>query len=182
MSSRVVARVLESKDDGFKEGQIIVTKTQWRQITTCVAAECIEAFTDVPLEKNLSMQTGLAGWLPVMNLVDTKAGETAFVSAAAGATGSAAAQALLACGCKVFGSAGTQDKLDWLEQEGGLSGTFNYKEEDTADALARLCPNGVDIYVRALCIPSVCDITSPSHAARRLSLLSVRQRGWADVG
>jgi hypothetical protein len=50
---------------------------------------------------------------------------------------------LLGCST-VVGSAGSDDKVALLESLGIVA--FNYKTEDTLDALSRLCPTGVDIY------------------------------------
>ena len=47
--------------------------------------------------------TGLAAYLPIKHIGRPQSGEIAFVSGAAGATGSAAAQILKLMGCKVIG-------------------------------------------------------------------------------
>jgi len=47
-------------------------------------------------------------------------------------------------GCKVVGSAGTDDKVEWLESLGVSA--FNYRTDPLAPTLAKLCPDGIDIY------------------------------------
>ncbi|PNH42626.1 hypothetical protein VD0004_g4720 [Verticillium dahliae] len=74
------------------------------------------------------------------------AGETIFVSSAAGAVGQLVGQLAKAEGLKVIGSAGSQEKIDFITNELGFDGAFNYKTEDANEALARLAPNGIDIY------------------------------------
>ncbi len=49
------------------------------------------------------------------------------VSGAAGSVGSLVCQLGKAAGAKVYGIAGSQDKCDWLKEELGVDGAFNYK-------------------------------------------------------
>jgi hypothetical protein len=72
-------------------------------------------------------------------------GETVFVSGAAGAVGSAAGQMAKIAGCRVIGSAGSQEKLAWL-RELGFDAVFNYRERSPREALAEAVPEGIDIY------------------------------------
>ena len=48
-------------------------------------------------------------------------------------------------GLKVIGSVGSDEKLDYIVKELNFDAGFNYKKEKPADALARLCPEGLDI-------------------------------------
>jgi NADPH-dependent curcumin reductase CurA len=48
-------------------------------------------------------------------------------------------------GCRVIGSAGSEEKLAWL-RELGFDGVFNYREQSARAALAELAPDGIDIY------------------------------------
>lgn len=73
-------------------------------------------------------------------------GETIFVSSAIGAVGQIVGQLAKHEGLRVIGSVGDDKKLDFILNELGFDGGFNYKKEKPADALARLAPDGVDIY------------------------------------
>ncbi|KAM5343749.1 hypothetical protein ACJ41O_012286 [Fusarium nematophilum] len=75
-----------------------------------------------------------------------KNGETIFVSAAAGPVGQLVGQLAKAEGLKVIGSAGSQAKIDFVIDELGFDGAFNYKTEEPGEALKRLAPDGIDIY------------------------------------
>jgi NADPH-dependent curcumin reductase CurA len=68
------------------------------------------------------------------------------VSGAAGATGSVAGQIAKIKGCTVIGMAGTDEKCRWLTDELGFDGAINYKTQDVAAELDRLCPDGIDVY------------------------------------
>ncbi|KAL0933582.1 zinc-binding dehydrogenase [Colletotrichum truncatum] len=74
-----------------------------------------------------------------------KKGETIFISAAAGAVGQVVGQLAKAEGLTVIGSAGSQEKVDFIKSL-GFDVAFNYKEEKPLDALRRLVPQGIDIY------------------------------------
>ena len=92
--------------------------------------------------------TGLSAYFPCLEIGQPKAGETAFVSAAAGAVGSIAGQVFKQMGCEVYGSAGTPEKLAALRDELGFDGALNYKvsAEELDAQLGALCPKGIDIY------------------------------------
>lgn len=59
-----------------------------------------------------------------------KAGETLFVSGAAGAVGSVACQIGKIMGLKVVAIAGSDDKVEWLKKEIGVDVAINYKAPD----------------------------------------------------
>ena len=47
----------------------------------------------------------------------------------------------------MVGSAGSAEKVAWLQEEVGVDAAFNYKEVDNlVDELRRHCPDGIDIY------------------------------------
>lgn len=81
-----------------------------------------------------------------MEILNPKPGETLLVTAAAGATGSVAGQLGKIAGCRVIGSAGTAAKVKHLVDVLGFDAAFNYREEDPSEALARLAPQGIDIF------------------------------------
>src|SRR5260370_42246451 len=49
-------------------------------------------------------------------------------------------------GCRVVGTAGGQDKCDWLTRELGFDAAVDYKAGGVRRALAAACPGGVDVY------------------------------------
>ena len=76
-----------------------------------------------------------------------QAGQTVFVSAAAGAVGAVACQIAKLKGCRVIGSAGSPVKVAWLLDEAGVVAAFNYREvTDLVAELGRHCRQGIDIY------------------------------------
>eukprot|EP00775_Hariotina_reticulata_P009113 gene9113-9282_t len=89
---------------------------------------------------------GLTAYAGIKKIAEPKQGEVAFVSAAAGAVGMVAGQLLKQVyGCKVIGSAGSDDKVAAL-RDLGFDYVFNYKTTSTGTALAEAAPDGIDIY------------------------------------
>jgi NADPH-dependent curcumin reductase CurA len=68
-----------------------------------------------------------------------------FVSAAAGAVGSAVVQIAKAKGMRVIGSAGGPEKCAWL-RELGADEALDYKESPIVRQLLRAAPKGIDVY------------------------------------
>ena len=64
-----------------------------------------------------------------------------FVSGAAGAVGSVAGQVFKLMGCRVIGSAGSDEKVAHVKSL-GFDDAFNYKTEDVEAVLARFAPEG----------------------------------------
>jgi NADPH-dependent curcumin reductase CurA len=82
----------------------------------------------------------------MIDLGQPQAGETVFVSGAAGAVGSVAGQIAKILGCRVIGSAGSDEKVDWLTGDLGFDAAFNYKTTPPEKALAAMARDGIDIY------------------------------------
>ncbi|XP_027700712.1 prostaglandin reductase 2 [Vombatus ursinus] len=73
--------------------------------------------------------------------------QTMVVSGAAGACGSLAGQIGHLEGCsRVVGICGTDEKCSILVSELGFDAAINYKKENVAEQLHKLCPSGVDVY------------------------------------
>ncbi len=88
---------------------------------------------------------GLTAFVGIVDIAAVREGETVFVSGAAGAVGSAAAQLARRRGARVIGSTGTGEKVAWL-RELGLDAAFDYHETPVREALRELAPDGIDVY------------------------------------
>jgi hypothetical protein len=84
--------------------------------------------------------TGFTAWIGLREIGRIEAGETVWVSGAAGAVGSVAVQIAKLSGCRVIGSAGSEQKVEWLRSLGVEA--FDYRETPAKDALA----DGIDVY------------------------------------
>jgi NADPH-dependent curcumin reductase CurA len=91
--------------------------------------------------------TGLTAWVGLNKIAKIQPGSTVFVSAASGAVGSIVVQLAKAKDCRVIGSAGKPEKIEWLKEKTGIDAVINYKEtKDLASVLTKLAPGGIDIY------------------------------------
>ena len=90
--------------------------------------------------------TGLTAYVGMIDVGEVQEGETVVVSAAAGATGSIAAQIAKIRGARVIGIAGTDEKCRWLVDDLGLDGAINHRTDDVAGRLKELCPKRVDVF------------------------------------
>ncbi|KAK8075343.1 NADP-dependent oxidoreductase [Apiospora hydei] len=90
---------------------------------------------------------GMAAYVSFFEYVtEPRQGKTMLVSAASGAVGQLVGQLGKMHGMTVIGSTGSDEKVEFVIQELGFDGAWNYKTETTADALARLAPEGLDVY------------------------------------
>ena len=145
-----VGAVIESKHSQFQVGDTVLHGLGWREyfVSDGKGLTAIDP-TIAPVQSFLGAM-GMPGQTAYFGLLDIgqpQAGETVFVSAAAGAVGSMVCQFAKIKGCRVVGSVGSQAKIDWLRNEVGVDAAFNYKETNDLKAeLGKHCPNGIDIY------------------------------------
>ncbi|RCH86093.1 hypothetical protein CU098_007019 [Rhizopus stolonifer] len=88
---------------------------------------------------------GMTAYYGLNKIGKPKKGETLYVSAAAGAVGQLVGQFGKALGLYVVGSAGTEEKVEYLKSL-GFDAAFNYKNGSIDENLGKHCPNGIDIY------------------------------------
>jgi hypothetical protein len=89
---------------------------------------------------------GLTAYAGLFEAASLREGDVVWVSAAAGAVGSLAAQFAKLRGHRVIGSAGSDEKVGYLQDELGLDAAFNYRAGPIAELLARAAPDGIDVY------------------------------------
>jgi len=101
---------------------------------------------DPPALLSVYGATGLTAYVGIVDVGRVTDGETVVVSAAAGATGSLAAQIAKLHGARVIGITGREDKARWLLDELGLDGAIDHRRDDVRAKLRELCPDRVDVY------------------------------------
>ncbi|XP_016651746.1 PREDICTED: 2-alkenal reductase (NADP(+)-dependent)-like isoform X2 [Prunus mume] len=146
-----VAKVLESANPKFKQGDLVWGMTGWEEYSIITATDSLFKIhnTDVPLSYYTGIlgMPGMTAYAGFYEVCSPKKGETVYVSAASGAVGQLVGQFAKLSGCYVVGSAGTKEKVDLLKKKFGFDGAFNYREEPDLDAaLKRFFPEGIDIY------------------------------------
>ncbi len=148
MTGGAVGQVVVSRNATHLEGSWVVHGLGWREWTLSDGSGLRRIDPSVaPVSTSLGVfgMPGLTAYYGLFELGEPKDGETVFVSGAAGAVGSTVGQMAKIAGCRVIGSAGSQEKLDWL-REIGFDEVFNYHERRAREALAEFAPDGIDIY------------------------------------
>jgi NADPH-dependent curcumin reductase CurA len=148
MTGGAVGEVVESKAASLKQGDIVLSTYGWREYFTAPATHLTQVNPEIkPLSIYLGTMgiTGLTAWAG-LKLVDVKAGDVVFVSGAAGAVGNVAGQLAKIYGCRVIGSAGSDEKVKFLKEQCGFDDAFNYKSGPSVDLLQAAEPDGIDVY------------------------------------
>ena len=145
-----VGRVVESNIDQFQVGDFVLGRSGWREYFISNGTGLVKIDPNVaPIQAYLGTvgMPGLTAYVGLLDIGKPKEGETVFVSAAAGAVGSIVCQIAKLKGCKVLGSAGSDEKVSWLLEEAGVDAAFNYKKVDNIIAeVGKQCPKGIDVY------------------------------------
>ena len=144
-----VAQVVESKADGFAEGDIVACEVGWQDYSAHLARRVVKLPQNYrPLSHFISLLgiAGLTAWHGLMKVGRPAAGETVLVSAAAGSVGQYVGQIARAKGCTAIGIAGGPEKCAFVTDELGFDACIDYKNEHVRKRIAELAPDGVDIY------------------------------------
>ena len=154
IDSASILKVVRSNNANYKEGDLVIGHVTIQQY---IALDNANLARIRKLENPLGIEDvrvflgplgmpGLTAYSSLYEIGKPKKGETIFVSAASGAVGQLVGQLAKHEGLRVIGSVGSDEKLEYITKELGFDGGFNYKNEKPADALARLAPEGIDIY------------------------------------
>jgi len=149
MVGGAIGRVLESRHGGFRQGDYVESMNGFREYFVSDGKGLSKLDADgMPLVAYMSVLglTGLTAYGGLLVIGALKEGEQVFVSAAAGAVGSVAAQIAKIKGCYVIGSAGSDEKCRWLKDELGLDAAINYKQGELRASLKAAAPKGIDVY------------------------------------
>ncbi len=145
-----IAKVVTSRHPQFAEGDYVLGQLGWRDYWISNGQGVAKVNPALaPLEAYLGPlgMPGLTAYIGMLRIAEVQQGETVFVSAAAGAVGSVACQIGKIKGCKVLGSAGSDQKVQWLLETAGIDAAFNYKKVgDLAKTIAEHLPEGIDVY------------------------------------
>lgn len=145
-----VGEVIESRDDKLSIGTLVLSFFGWREYAQA-PAKYFEQLLKTELSPSYYLgilgMPGLTAYVGLLEVAKPKAGETIFVSGAAGAVGSAVVQIAKLKGLRVVAAVGSDEKKDWLLNEIGIDAVINYKtSENFIKDLAAACPQGIDIY------------------------------------
>nr|WP_156890015.1 NADP-dependent oxidoreductase [Planococcus lenghuensis] len=145
----VLAEVVDSKSEGFKQGDIVTGRLNWAEYNVANAQTVQKVDpASAPITTRLGIlgMTGLTAYFGLLDIGKPQEGETVVVSGAAGAVGSVVGQIAKLKGARVVGIAGSQDKIDYLINELGFDAAVNYKDNNFKEDFKKAIPDGVDVY------------------------------------
>ena len=150
MGGGALGRVVKSRNPAFAEGDLVNNRFGFREYFLSDGKGLNKLTPDPALPLTVHMHalggTGFTAYGGLLHIGALKDGEQVFVSTAAGAVGSVAAQIAKIKGCYVVGSTGSDDKAAWLKDDCGLDAVINYKKEPIGKALRAAAPKGIDVY------------------------------------
>ena len=156
MRGRGIGEIVSSNHPDYKTGDIFVGSLGWQDYSVQTPEQGEFIFStrviDKPI-KPLSLHLGILGqaggtaYFGMQEAAEIKANDNVLISAAAGGVGSVAGQIARIKGAdKVVGLASTDAKCRWLIKSLGYTAAINYRQQDVAEQLATLFPNGIDVY------------------------------------
>jgi NADPH-dependent curcumin reductase CurA len=148
MEGGAVGEVVESNDPNFMPGDTVLHMAGWRD-EAVLPATALNKLPALGVEPQAFLgNLGLTGGTAYFGLLDAataKEGDIVFVSAAAGAVGSAVVQIAKAKGMTVIGSARGKDKCDFVRSL-GADEAIDYSAGPLVKSLAAAAPKGIDVY------------------------------------
>ncbi|KAK3385039.1 hypothetical protein B0H63DRAFT_394799 [Podospora didyma] len=151
MRGAAILRVIASKSSKANAGEFVTGFMGFQEVAILHETLIEDSFPLPPNAKLTDLigvlgMTGMTAYFGMTTIGEPKAGETVVVSAAAGATGSVAAQIAKICGARVVGTAGSDEKCRWLKEELGLDVALNYKDPDFKQKFHEATPNYIDVF------------------------------------
>jgi hypothetical protein len=150
LAGGAVGRVVQSRSPGFDVGDLVTNRLGFREyfVSGPEGLSRLEVVDGLPLTAHLHVLggTGFTAYGGLLKIGQLKPEDKVFVSTAAGAVGSVAAQIAKIKGCWVVGSAGSAEKARWLAEDAGLDAVIDYKATPIRRALHQAAPGGIDVY------------------------------------
>jgi len=150
MVGGAIGQVVDSKADDYPVGQLVVTGNfGWQEYAVLKPTTMRKVDAEIaplPCWFDFMGTNGVTAYFGLVEVGGMKASDTVVISAAAGSVGQIAGQIAKLSGCRVIAITSSEQKLARCRQIGYDDG-INYRTEpDLSAAIARVCPDGVDVY------------------------------------
>ena len=150
LDGSAIGEVISAEGAAIGPGALVRHRAGWREHAVVDADTVTIVDRDAaPVGAWLGVlgQTGFTAWVGLRSIAEMRPGDTVFVSAAAGAVGSAAGRfaKLLGAG-RVVGSAGGGATVAQLVDELGYDDAMDYRTTSPAEGVPRIAPDGIDVY------------------------------------
>jgi hypothetical protein len=145
-----LGQVVESRHEGYREGQLVQGLVGWQEWAVASDAAPLLPVAEIPGAPTSAYLgvlgvTGLTAWVGLEDIGRPQLGETLVVSAAAGAVGSVVAQIAKIKGARVVGIAGGPEKCALLTERLGVDVAVDHRAPDWHDQLVAATPDGIDV-------------------------------------
>jgi hypothetical protein len=151
MLGGAIGEVVRSKDAAYKPGDFVVSDFTfgWQEyavISPSVVRRIDTDLAPLPCWLDFMGLNGLTAYIGLVDAGEMRPGDTVLISAAAGSVGQIAGQIAKLAGCRVIAVTSSEEKIARCRELGYDAG-INYRTEpDLAAAIARECPDGVDVF------------------------------------
>ncbi len=148
MDGGAIGEVIESRAEGFAAGDLVSHMAGWRDeavIDARTANKLPQLGASPELFLGVLGVTGMTAYFGLIDAASAKQGDIVFVSAAAGAVGSVVVQIAKTKGMTVIGSAGGEEKCEFVRSL-GADEVIDYKAGPVLKGLAAAAPDGIDVY------------------------------------
>lgn len=143
----VIGQVVRSQDPSYAIGTFVLGESGLEEYTLFDDVDSLRILTDNQISLNLPLSTwagaagmsGQAAFYGLYHIGKPRRGDTIYISGAASTVGQIAGQLAKMEGCKVVGSASTDEKVQFLKQI-GFDHAFNSKSSLLATELSSIAP------------------------------------------
>lgn len=174
MRSLTVGEVVQSLHPDYREGDFVTGMFGWQDyaaVDGSAVQRKVES-NDLPISTALGILgiNGVTAYFGLLDVGQPKSGDTVVVSTAAGAVGSCVGQLAKIQGCRTVGITGGPDKVRLCREVFQYDEAIDYRSDDVDAALAKACPNGVDVYFDNTCGPISDAVMKHINVGARIAL------------
>ncbi|MFF8802325.1 MULTISPECIES: NADP-dependent oxidoreductase [unclassified Methylobacterium] len=149
MVGQTVSEVVASENPAFAEGDLVLSQSGWQDyaVSDGQGLRRLDPAEGPPSRfLGLLGMPGMTAYAGLLEIGRPKAGETVAVAAATGPVGSLVGQIARLKGARAVGIAGGPEKCAYLTETLGFDAAVDHRTDDFPEALARACPDGIDVY------------------------------------
>src|ERR1700694_1223102 len=153
MDGEVVPEIVQSTHPIYRPGDLVLAMTGWRT-HAAVEGKSLRgvdpAATPGGTARGGLGMPGFAAYAGMKLIGQPKEGETVVVAAASGPVGSLVGQLAQLTGARAVGIAGGAEKCAYVRDELGFDAVVDRRAGGLPQALARACPDGIDVYFESV--------------------------------
>lgn len=147
LDGQAIGEVVASENPSFPPGSLVRHRFGWRDYALIDDGVVVDTKL-APASAYLGIigGKGLTAYAGLVNVARLQRGETVYISAAAGAVGSAAGGIAKLLGAATIGSTRSAENVPYLVDELGFDRAFLARDGAVTEELQRVAPDGIDVY------------------------------------